>query len=83
MGETLRHTKQRKTHRVPLNEGALDLLREIRTGQEQEVASAKGRSDAPDAAPRVPRSNGQPLREVEKGLGTIDLQATGSSPSAA
>ena len=61
------HTKQRKTHRVPLNEGALDLLREIRAGQEHEVANAKGRGVIRQMPRYVfPGSAGQPLREVKR-----------------
>jgi integrase len=37
------HTKQKKTHRVPLSESALTLLRQIREGQQQAVSDAKWR----------------------------------------
>ena len=60
-------TKQGRLHRVPLSEGALDLLRGIRSRQQAVVADAKRRGSIRPAPKFVfPGSNGQPLREVKR-----------------
>jgi integrase len=60
-------TKQAKLHRVPLSAPALELLREIKAGQEQEVADAKRRGVLRPLPKHVfPGDAGKPLQGVKR-----------------
>jgi integrase len=60
------HTKQKRSHRVPLSEGALDLLRATKAAQAAEVEAAKKRGVI-RPMPRLvfPGAAGQPMHSVK------------------